>query len=96
MFCTRMDILEQLAFNLRRIRVANGISQDELALMSNVERAYVGHIERGKKNPTVITLDKLATALNCHVGDFFIEIEEEWENPTLPRGRKGNGEKGPR
>lgn len=88
-----MDILEKMAFNVRRIRVANGISQDELALISNVERAYVGHIERGKKNPTVITLDKLARALDCSVADFFFEAEEELDNPTLPPGRKG-GSKG--
>lgn len=94
MFSHCMDILEKMAFNVRRIRVANGISQDELALISNVERAYVGHIERGKKNPTVITLDKLAMALDCSVADFFAETEEELDNPTLPPGRKsGSGER---
>ncbi len=83
-----MDILQKLAFNVRRIRVANGISQDELALISSVERAYVGHIERGKKNPTVITLHKLAIALNCGVADFFTEVENATMPQTLVPGRK--------
>lgn len=89
-FCQCMDILETVAFNLRRIRVAKGVSQDDLALSSNVERAYVGHIERGKKNPTLLTLDKLAKALDCRVGDFFEEVDPDAQNPNLIKGRKKN------
>lgn len=72
-----MEILELLAINLRRIRVARGISQDDLALISGVERAYTGRLERGAMNPTVKTLAKLATALECSVADFFVEPDEE-------------------
>lgn len=64
-----MEIQELLALNLRRIRVSKNISQEELALLAGVERAYVGHIERGKKNPTILTIEKLAKALNCNVLD---------------------------
>lgn len=84
-----MEIQELLALNLRRIRVAKNISQDELALLAGVERAYVGHIERGKKNPTILTLDKLAKALNCNVLNFF-EVSSIKENSfeNLLPGRK--------
>lgn len=67
-----MEIQELLALNLRRIRVAKNISQDELALLAGVERAYVGHIERGKKNPTIQTVAKLATALECEYCELFL------------------------
>lgn len=85
-----MDIQEQIAINLRRIRVARGISQDELALISGVERAYVGHLERGAKNPTVKTLEKISLGLQCRVRDFFEEVEGmDYDRSTLPPGRKG-------
>ncbi|WP_278524866.1 helix-turn-helix domain-containing protein [Brucella intermedia] len=72
-----MDIQQQVALNHRRIRVSRGISQDDLALTAGVERSYVGHLERGVKNPTIKTLEKLAFALNCSVADFFAEPDEE-------------------
>lgn len=88
-FCVLMDIQMQLAINLRRIRTLRGISQEELAYTSGVERAYVGHLERGKKNPTIKTLDKLAETLGCRVADFFADVDEEATfGMPLPAGRK--------
>lgn len=89
-FFTAMDIQETFALNLRRIRVAKQISQDELALTSGVERSYVGYVERGAKNPTIKTVEKLAIALGCKVSELFEEIAEGEEKSitTLPRGRK--------
>lgn len=66
-----------VAWNIRRLRVAKGISQDDLALEAEIERSYVGHLERGKKNPTVETLEKIARALNCTVAEFFSEVPED-------------------
>lgn len=66
-----MDVRSLVAWNLRRLRVAKNISQDELALISEVERAYVGHLERGTKNPTIDTLAKLAVALECEIMELF-------------------------
>lgn len=84
-----MDIQQKLALNLRRIRVAKDISQDELALRAGVERAYVGHIERGTKNPTIKTLEKLAEALACSASDLLMDVQGEGESQlTLAPGRK--------
>ncbi len=84
-----MDIQEIFAHNLRKVRVAKHISQDELALRSGVERAYVGHVERANKNPTIKTVEKLALALECEIAELFKEVlEEELEITNLPRGRK--------
>lgn len=84
-----MEIQELLALNLKRIRVAKDISQDELALLAGVERAYVGHIERGKKNPTILTISKLADALDCNVKDFFEQnIFDSSVQANLKPGRK--------
>lgn len=83
-----MEIQELLALNLRRIRVAKNISQDELALLAGVERAYVGHIERGNKNPTILTLEKLANALSCRPIDLFRPLDDGSEVVNMPPGRK--------
>ena len=86
-----MDIQEQIALNHRRIRVARGVSQDDLALTAGVERSYVGHLERGVKNPTVKTLEKLAIALNCKVADFFAEPDKDaFLRNNLPPGRRSS------
>ncbi|WP_348770707.1 helix-turn-helix transcriptional regulator [Ochrobactrum sp. Marseille-Q0166] len=88
-FRLQMEIHELLAINLRRIRVARGISQDELALISGVERAYTGRLERGLMNPTIKTLAKLATALQCDVRDFFDQPDQEaFLMENLRPGRK--------
>ena len=66
-----MEVRSLVAWKLRRLRVARNIPQNELALASGVERAYVGYLERGKKNPTVVTLAKLAAALECDMTELF-------------------------
>ena len=75
-----------VAWNLRLLRVAKGVSQDDLALSAGIERAYVGHLERGSKNPTIETLEKLAIALDCHVSDFFVEPPDPAERPLPLKG----------
>jgi transcriptional regulator with XRE-family HTH domain len=69
-----MDVRQLVALNLRRLRVARQISQDDLALAAGIERSYAGHLERGSKNPTIVTLDKLAVALQCHISELFAEL----------------------
>jgi transcriptional regulator with XRE-family HTH domain len=49
---------------IRRIRQAQEVSQERLALLAEVDRSYVGRVERGDNNVAVLTLLKLAAALN--------------------------------
>ena len=53
-----------VGWNLRRIRVERDLSQDRLALDANVDRTYVGRLERGLENPTICILDRLARRLS--------------------------------
>lgn len=71
-----MDARQRVALNLRRLRVLRGISQDDLALAADIERSYAGYLERGGKNPTVTTLEKLATALSCDISEFFAPLPD--------------------
>ncbi|MCA0275572.1 MAG: helix-turn-helix domain-containing protein [Proteobacteria bacterium] len=81
-----MEVRLLVAWNLRLLRVAKGVSQDDLALSAGIERAYVGHLERGSKNPTIETLEKLAVALDSHISDFFVEPADPAERPLPLRG----------
>jgi transcriptional regulator with XRE-family HTH domain len=49
--------------NLRRLRIAAGLSQDELAARTGLDRTYISGIENGRPNPTVIVLNDLAIQL---------------------------------
>jgi transcriptional regulator with XRE-family HTH domain len=77
-----------VAWNLRRIRVTQGVSQERLAFDAGIDRAYVGGIERQSENPTVDVLDKLATSLGVPIESFFrVPLPGEEEPPPLKAGR---------
>ncbi|MBE5872300.1 MAG: helix-turn-helix transcriptional regulator [Lachnospiraceae bacterium] len=56
---------------IHTLRIQKGISQEELALQAEITPAYLGLIERNKKNPTVKILAKICDALNIKLSDFF-------------------------
>jgi len=57
--------------NVRRLRIAAGLTQAALAERMGVDRAYVSGLELGQRNPTVVTLWHIAQALGVRVGPFF-------------------------
>lgn len=80
---------DQIAWNIRRIRVSKNISQERLAFDAGVDRSYLGSLERGEANPTVDVLDRLAETLSVPLAELFAEIDEgELPSQGLPRGRK--------
>ncbi len=60
---TSASILRAFGVALRARREALSLSQEELAFRSEVHRTYISELERGIKNPSLTTLEKLATAL---------------------------------
>lgn len=56
---------------IRRIRKAKSVSQERLALLSEVDRSYVGRVERGDNNVALLTLVKLAAALDISVATLM-------------------------
>lgn len=74
-----MDIGDQLQYiidNIKSTRIKKGISQMELSLRSNLSQSFVANIEKGKKQPSVLTLIKIADALEVNPQDFFPEYSD--------------------
>lgn len=78
-----------VAWNLRRIRVKRGVSQERLAYDAEVDRSYVGGLERQTENPTIDLLDRLAATLAVPLAEFFVQPPKGAVAPKpLPQGRK--------
>lgn len=67
-------LLKDFGEIIRRIRKNRGLSQEELAFRAGLHRTYIGMIERGEKNITLLNIEKLSNALNIKIKDIFDEI----------------------
>ena len=67
----RMSLREIVATNLRRLRHAKSMSQEELADRAGINRNYVGMLEREQHSATVDMLEKLAEVLEADPVEFF-------------------------
>ena len=68
-----MKITEKFGHRVKEIRQARGITQEELAFSSQLHRTYISSIEAGKRNISLVNIEKLALALGCDISDFFNE-----------------------
>lgn len=55
---------QKLGHNLKRIRIQKSISQGDIARALKVARSFVSDLENGKRNPTLLTIAKLAKAID--------------------------------
>ena len=69
---SRSATLPQLGQNLRRVRTAAGLTQTALAKRSGIHRSYVCDLEAGQRNPTALTLQRLAKVLKVTPVVFFL------------------------
>ena len=56
---------------LRELRKQKGLSQEALASASDLDRTYIGGVERGERNISLINIHQLAQALDVEAGDLF-------------------------
>jgi transcriptional regulator with XRE-family HTH domain len=75
-----------VARNIRRLRVARGLSQEVLAVDAEIDRTYVSRLERGLENPSVAVLERLAKALSANIEELF-RVPRAGE--AVPRPLKG-------
>jgi transcriptional regulator with XRE-family HTH domain len=71
-----MDIQEQMQYvinQIKRIRTQKSLSQIELSLRAELSQSFLANLEKGKKLPSVLTIIKIADALEVNPKDFFPE-----------------------
>ncbi len=64
------DIVKDVGFRIRELREGRGLSQEKLAALADLHRAYIGQIERGEKSIGLRNLEKIAKALKVSVKDL--------------------------
>ncbi|MFV3334087.1 helix-turn-helix domain-containing protein [Pseudomonas sp. NY15437] len=67
---------------LRQKRKEAGLTQEELALIADVQRNYVSLIERGVNQPTITVIFKLAKALGCSPSAIVASVERAISSAT--------------
>ena len=65
------DIKKQFGKHLRELRLKHNLTQEELADKAGMHFTYVGQIERGLRNPSLVNLEKLAKALRVKAGELL-------------------------
>lgn len=84
-----MDAQQLVSWNLRRLRVARGLSQESLAVDAAIDRTYVSRLERNLENPTVAVLERIARALDVEIVELFLAPAAGDKPPdVLPKGRR--------
>jgi transcriptional regulator with XRE-family HTH domain len=69
--------LRRFGQTVRKLRAARGLSQDGFAARVQLHRTYVGGIERGERNPTLVTICRLADALGVPAWKLLREMSEQ-------------------
>ena len=65
------ETLQKIGNNIKSLRVSKGISQQELANLASIDRAFISTIENGKRNLSVSVLHKIALNLDSNISDIF-------------------------
>lgn len=68
------NITKVIGQRLRNERVKLGLSQEKLAEMAGCHPTYIGQIERGEKNPTIESLEKISNALEISLSQLFEKL----------------------
>lgn len=69
------NILIRYGQVVRKVRLEQGISQEELADRCGLHRTYISDIELGKRNLSLENIERIAISLNKTISEFFKEVE---------------------
>lgn len=64
-------ITEDVGKRIQDLRKSKALSQEKLALSAGIDRTYLAGIESGKRNATILSLEKISKALGVELKDFF-------------------------
>jgi len=65
------DVSQKVGGKIRKIRKEKGLSQERLAFEAGLNRAYIGYIERGERNPSIKVVARIAKILKISLNELF-------------------------
>lgn len=68
-------ITHEVGQRIRELRNNQNLSQEKLALKAEIDRTYLAGVENGKRNISVVNLEKIVNALGTNMHDFFEYIK---------------------
>lgn len=71
------DIAKTVGQRIRNFRTQKGLSQDKLAEYAGVHPTYIGQLERGEKNATLESIERITLALQISLSDLFEKIDDK-------------------
>lgn len=69
-----MDICKKFGNKVRELRIAQGLSQEILAKKSGLHRTYIGGIERGERNISLINIEKIANVFDISMASLMGDL----------------------
>jgi len=69
-----MDIKNKVGTRIKALRAIKNMSQNDLAFYAGMDRSYLASVESGKRNVSVVNVEKIATALEVTVKEFFEDV----------------------
>lgn len=77
------SIMQNVGKRIRAYRQKNGLTQEELAEIAEVHPTYIGQVERGEKNLTIGTLEKILHAFRISPAEFFECFKNDYSHEDL-------------
>lgn len=62
---------------VRKVRLAKGLSQEKLAELAEIHRTYIGDVERGTRNISLVNMTRIASALDMPLSRLVLEMERD-------------------
>lgn len=80
------NIAKNVGQQIRNYRINQKLSQEKLAEMSGLHPTYIGQLERGEKNATLESIEKISSALNIPLSQLFENLSNNELNSTPLKG----------
>ena len=71
----KMEIKSKVGKRIKEIREQKSISQKDLSFSADLDRSYIASIENGQRNVSIVNIEKIATALNVTLKEFFKDAQ---------------------
>jgi len=75
-----MEIKTKIGQRIKYLRERVSMSQKDLAYSADLDRSYIASVENGRRNISIVNIEKIANALNVSLKDFFYATEFDFDS----------------